>query len=66
MMMKITIVDKQPPPHFHAAAPAKHPRRGPSIVIPPNTEYEINRYRTSSQKLRRCIFTEQPARLMYG
>ena len=31
-MMKIIMVERQPPPHFHAATPAKHPRNGPSIV----------------------------------
>jgi hypothetical protein len=33
-MMKIMIVDKQPPPHFQAAAPARHPRNGPSMFSP--------------------------------
>ena len=32
-MMKIRIVEMHPPPNFHAAAPAKIPRRGPSISI---------------------------------
>jgi hypothetical protein len=30
-MMKMIMVERQPPPHFHAAAPARHPRKGPSI-----------------------------------
>ena len=32
MIMKMTMVERQPPPHFHAATPARHPRKGPSIV----------------------------------
>jgi hypothetical protein len=36
MIMKMTMVERQPPPHFQAAAPARHPRKGPSIVqLPP-------------------------------
>ena len=30
-MMKMTMVERHPPPHFQAAAPARHPRKGPSI-----------------------------------
>jgi hypothetical protein len=30
--MKMTIVERQPPPHFQAATPARHPRKGPSII----------------------------------
>lgn len=29
--MKINIVEMQPPPNFHAAAPASNPLSGPSI-----------------------------------
>jgi len=31
-MMKMTIIDRHPPPHFQAAAPARHPRNGPSML----------------------------------
>ena len=33
-MMKIKIVEMQPPPNFHAAAPASIPLNGPSIYPP--------------------------------
>src|ERR1041385_663712 len=33
-MMKITIVERHPPPNHQAAAPARHPRPGPSISPP--------------------------------
>jgi hypothetical protein len=34
-MMKMRTVEMQPPPNFQAAAPAKIPLSGPSILNPP-------------------------------
>ncbi len=33
--MKIIIVENNPPPSFQEINPAKHPRAGPSIEVPP-------------------------------
>ncbi|MEP6635791.1 MAG: hypothetical protein ABJB97_03635 [Acidobacteriota bacterium] len=38
-MTKIRMVETQPPPNFHAAAPANNPRNGPSISSAPRAGF---------------------------
>lgn len=55
-MMKMMIVVRQPPPpNFQAVAPARHPRKGPSMkffllrLLQPSTGTEAIRYVVSEQ-----------------
>jgi hypothetical protein len=38
-MMKMSTVEMQPPPNFHAAAPARIVRKGPCIDSTPLSEF---------------------------
>jgi len=47
--MKTRIVETHPPPpHFQAAAPARHPRKGPSMIQPSSTGYDFAAAPTTS------------------
>ncbi len=48
MIRKITIVERHPPPNFHAAIPAIIPLNGPCIFSPLNSFYQEVKLYTNS------------------